>query len=93
MATSEPPAANVDPSRVTAGARYLNARSEMLEIFIAERRRQLVPRDEAVRMLHRVAAAAVADLKPTDDISAGDLRARLREAVDEAARHLTEGQP
>ena len=78
-------------SRITAGARYLNARAEMLEMTIAERRRDLVPRADASRLFRWIAAEAVADLPENRSVSGADLRARLRVAVEAAEKHLTEG--
>ena len=80
-----------EESRITAGARYLNARSELLEIFIRERKRNLVPRADASRLFHWIASEAVAGLPPDRSISGQDLRARLRVAVDAAEKFLTEG--
>ena len=79
-----------EESRITAGARYLNARAEMLEITIAERRRALVPRADASRLLTWIAAEALSGLGDNHHIRCTDLRARLQAAVDAAQRHLSE---
>lgn len=80
-----------EESRITAGARYLNARSELLEMTIAERRRDLVPRADASQLFGWIASEAVADLPENRSISGQDLRARLRVAVEAAEKHLAEG--
>ena len=77
-------------SRLTAGARYLNARAELLEMTIAERRRDLVPRADASRLFTWIAAEALSGLGDSHRIRCTDLRTRLLAAVDAAHRHLSE---
>ena len=79
-----------EESRITAGARYLNARAEMLEMTIAERRRDLVPRADASRLFTWIASEALSGLGDNHHIRCTDLRARLQAAVDAAQRHLSE---
>ena len=80
------------PAETLAAAetRLAHARAEMLEITIAERRRDLVPRADASRLLTWIASEALSGLGDSHHIRCSDLRTRLQAAVDAAQRHLSE---